>query len=457
MNRLAHRLHLQGVLPASFLLLITGAQIHAQEPDMELRRTPVVRVFEKAGEAVVNISCIQVVERDPGLEDLFDHFFDWRFRMQPRQRTYEITSVGSGFVVHPDGYVVTNAHVVMKTVDQRVIFADGAEYKAKPVAIESKSDLAVLKIDADRPLPALALGRSDDLMIGESVVAIGNPLGYHHTLTTGVISALERTLKFPHGVEYSHLIQTDASINPGNSGGPLLNILGDLIGVNSAIRGDAQNIGFAIPVDTLRRTLPRMISLERLKRVQVGIRVRGRPEVRVVEILIGGPAHKAGIRVGDRVLKIDHLPVRDDVEFYFHLLTKHAGDRVHMQVEGESRRSDVVLKLTAIPIPDGTKLAREKFGLWIEPLTPDLARTLQLEGGLIVRNVDPAGAAHHAGIRSGMIIVTVAGDFPRDLDHVGLLLEDVERDDVVVFHIWDVERYRDRLLIRPYEVPLKAR
>ncbi len=445
-------------LPVLLMALAApGPEALGQKTDLELRRSPVVKVFQKAKDAVVNISCIQVVERKPGFDDLFEHFFDWRSRLRPEHRRYEITSVGSGFVVHADGYVVTNAHVVMKTVDQRVVFADGTEYKAEPVSIQSGSDLAVLKIDAARPLTALPLGSSDDLMIGETVIAIGNPLGYHHTLTTGVVSALNRTLEFKQGVEYNDLIQTDASINPGNSGGPLLNVLGELIGVNTAIRGDAQNIGFAIPVDSLRQTLPRMVSLERLKRVRVGMRVSGRDKVYVIEVQDGSPAHRSGILAGDRLVSIDGMPLTQDVTFYFYLLGKEAEDRVLLQLERGSRRIQALVKLSTIPIPDGGRLIHDRFGLQIEPLPPDLKRSLGLEGGLIVRKLQSATPAHHAGIQPGMIIVTIAGGFPRDLDHVGLLLEDVEKGDVVAFYIWDVERYGGKLLIRPYEIPLRAR
>jgi len=440
------------------LNLLQPAGVFSQQSDSERRRTPIVEVFDKTSNAVVNIACIQVVERPAGVDELFGQFFDWRFRVDPRQRKKQVTSVGSGFVVHSAGYVVTNAHVVMKTVDQRVIFADGTEYKATPVSVDIESDLAVLKIDSgDRVLPDLELGRSDDLMIGETVVAIGNPLGYHHTLTTGVVSALDRTLSFSSGIEYSGLIQTDASINPGNSGGPLLNILGELIGVNTAIRGDAQNIGFAIPADELRRTLPKMLSLERLKRVRVGMHVQGHRQVHVVEVSDGSPASMAGIRIGDRLLKIDNQTIEQDVDVYFELLAKNAGDQVRFRIERKGRAQTARVILKAIPIPDGAKLARQRFGLHIAPLEPEISRALELEGGLFVRKVDRASVADRAGIQPGMIIVTIAGDFPRDTDHVGLLLEDIKQGDVVVFNIWSVERHRGRLLISPYRVPLQAR
>ncbi len=438
---------------AAILGLVPCSVGPAQESARQLRRTPVVTAFEKTRDAVVNISCEQYVAAPPSPGDLFEHFFEFRSPLRERQQI--ITSVGSGFVLHRDGYVVTNSHVVLKTAAPRVIFVDKKEYKARPVAIDTQNDLAILKVDADHPLPAITLGRSDDLMIGETVIAIGNPLGYQHTLTTGVLSAVNRTLEFNQGVRYTGLLQTDASINPGNSGGPLLNVLGELIGINTAIRGDAQNIGFAIPVDTLRKAIPNMLSLERLKRVEVGMRVGGGESVRVVEVRDKGPAAAANIEAGDRIVGVDGQPLKQDVDFYIGLLSKNANDRVALRVERKGKEYATTLTLKAIPIPDGAKLAREKFGLKIAPLPSDIAEALNLEaGGLIITEVERNSPAARANLARGMIIVTLAGDYPRDLDHVGLLLENVKRGDPVLFRVWQVDG-RDLLMYPP--VTLRAR
>ncbi|MDP7348694.1 MAG: trypsin-like peptidase domain-containing protein, partial [Phycisphaeraceae bacterium] len=245
--------HVRAAVPGACALLLTlivtshgdGHEAESRPVDLAVnRRTPVVRVFEQSRNAVVNISTTQIVQlRDPLGFDLFEQFFH-----MPRRRTFRRQSVGSGFVLHEAGYIVTNAHVVARTAERKVLFADERAFDAQVVALDHEHDLAVLKIDADGPLATLPLGTSHDLMVGETVIAIGNPLGLSDTVTAGVISAVDRELEFGDGKSFKGLIQTDASINPGNSGGPLLNILGDLIGVNTAMRGDAQNIGFAIPV-----------------------------------------------------------------------------------------------------------------------------------------------------------------------------------------------------------------
>jgi serine protease Do len=443
-------------LTAMVLLSASGVGF-AQDANLKLRRTPIVEVFEKTRGAVVNIACTQDVQQSGGLADPFQQFFDFRSPLFPHPRQREITSVGSGFVLHPDGYIVTNAHVVLRTVDQKVKFVDGDEFSARPVAIDTDNDLAVLKIDSPEPHPAMTLGRSNDLMIGETVVAIGNPFRYQHTLTAGVISAVNRTLRFDNGVRYTGLIQTDAPINPGNSGGPLLNILGELIGITTAIRSDAQNIGFAIPVDTLRRVLPEMLSLERLKRVRIGMKVAGRDRVRVVEVAVGSPAQAAGIQPGDQIARMNERRITQDIDFYVSLLGKKAGDTIDLELVRDGKSHEATLTLQAIPIPDGAKLARELFGLGLEPLPKELAQEFleqfELRGGLVVMDVERGSPADRAGIEPGMLVINIGGDFPTDMDHVGLLLETVRTGDVVRFQIWQV----GRRVIRSHVIRLRAR
>jgi serine protease Do len=249
---------------------------------------------------------------------------------RPRTQEYRRTSIGSGFVLHPDGYIVTNAHVVARTTDRKAIFADGSEYDAQLLAIDTNRDLAVLKISADHSLPALALGRSDDLMIGETVIAIGNPLGYQHTVTAGIVSAVNRDLEFGPDQTFKGLLQTDASINPGNSGGPLLNVLGELIGINTAVRSDAQNIGFAIPVDQLRELLPELLDIERRYDISVGMTIGNLDAPRVISVQDGSPAHDAGIQPGDVLTRVDDDRITQGVDYYIDLIGRKAGSTIRL-------------------------------------------------------------------------------------------------------------------------------
>lgn len=395
------------------------------------RRTPVVNVFEANRDAVVNISSTSLVTVRPRLG--FDRLFDEIFQLPlMRPQTYRSSTVGSGFVVHPSGYIVTNAHVVSRTTERKVVFADGRQFDADIVVVDTDHDLAVLKIDATDPLPTVRLGRSDDLMVGETVIAIGNPLGYQHTVTAGVVSAVDRTLEFGPGHEYRGLIQTDASINPGNSGGPLLNGLGELIGINTAIRGDAQNIGFAIPVDRLRDLLPQMLDLERLARVEVGMHVGGREPAVVTEVVKGSPADQAGLRTGDVITGLDEARVRRDIDYYFALLDSSPGRPIRVAYERDGRRNETTLTIRVVPKPDGQQLALALFGVELTPPTRAQARRLGMrEGrGLLVVGVE-AGSPADQLMEPGDLLIQIGRHYLTDAEHLGRLLEAVNKGDEV--------------------------
>jgi serine protease Do len=302
--------------PTILILLVTllAGGAHAAAPETDpLRRSRVVEAIERAGPAVVNISTEQtVVQRpmpfpDPFFEEFFRDFFDAR----PRRSTR--TSLGSGVIVRADGTILTNEHVILRGGRIHVTLADGREFDAKLVGRDPDSDLAVLRIDTGKSLPHIALGSADDSMIGETVIAIGNPFGLSHTVTTGVVSAIKRSLR-TGGRIYTDFVQTDASINPGNSGGPLLNILGELVGINTAIYGSAQGIGFAIPVDRARRVLGDLVSGRKatapdpnqLAWELLGLQARAGDGALVVSrVRSGSAAERIGIERGDVLLGLD--------------------------------------------------------------------------------------------------------------------------------------------------------
>lgn len=393
------------------------------------RRSPIVEVFEQRRDAVVNIASVEeiVVRSRSPFDGLLEDLFDVMPR-QPRTRSYKRGSVGSGFIVHPAGYIVTNAHVVARGAEHRVTLSNGLELDAQIIASDPRRDLAILKIEADDPLPTLPLGRSDDLMIGEAVVAIGNPLGYAHTVTAGVVSAVDREISVSPEVAFTGLIQTDASINPGNSGGPLLNILGELIGINTAIRGDAQNIGFAIPVDQLREVLPHLIDVERRYGIVTGIEVDVLRRPRVVSVQPDGPGARAGIRAGDVLLAIDGQEVREGIDFHIALIRRTPGDRLRLRVGRDGSPVDVEFPLAARVRPDAVKLAHERLGIAVLPLSEEFARQLGLRraAGIYVAEVLPGSAAEDAGlIRRDILLalgdfhVTTAAELAEILDRAG--------------------------------------
>lgn len=418
---------------------VASAQVGAsgrwtEEERRRLRRSPVVEVFEQCKDAVVNISTTQIVEvRSPfGVDGLFEDLFDFP-AFPGGSRRFKTTAVGSGFVVHSSGYIVTNAHVVARTAERKVIFADKSEYDAEIVAADARRDLAVLKIDAGRPLKRIDLGSSEDLLVGETVVAIGNPLGFETTVTAGVVSALNRKLEARGEVALEGLIQTDASINPGNSGGPLLNVLGELVGVTTAIRGDAQNIGFAIPVDQLVGALPELLDVERRYRIVAGLDVSPFRDASVRRVVADGPAARAGIQAGDRLLTVNGKPIAGGFDYYIELLGRRAGDAVSLLLDRNGRTVARDFTLAALPKPDAARLTSQKLGLLLEPMTAALARKLGLEAsrGFVVSRVEPNGPAAKAGVEPGDVVVAVGPYTPTSLEDVGLLLEEVQPGDVV--------------------------
>ncbi|UCC30326.1 MAG: trypsin-like peptidase domain-containing protein [Phycisphaerales bacterium] len=413
------------------LILATQASVVAQgdqRPRRELRRTPVVEAYERARDSVVNLSTTQKIVVQRWGMNIFGDVF-----AVPTERSAQ--SVGSGFVIHEDGYIVTNAHVVSAGARLKVTFVDGAACDGRIIARDIGDDLAVIKVDCGKPLEPISMGRSDDLMIGEQTIAIGNPVGLHNTVTAGVISALHRELEVAGRVLYHDVIQTDAGINPGNSGGPLLNILGELIGINMAIRTDARNIGFAIPVDQLREILPDILDSEKLNKVQVGVRVRTTEPPQVTEVRKGSPADLAGVRLGDVIEAIDGLRIDQGVDFYVSMLDRRPGDVVSLGLVRNGRPVEATMTVTATPRPDGKRLALSRLGITIADVKEKAARRFQWKRqggpGVIVMAVEPGSPAQRIDIRPGDLLVSMGRYWLTDVDHVGTLLVGVGAGDPV--------------------------
>jgi len=403
------------------LAFLVGVSHAAYAEADALRRTAVVVAVEKVSPAVVNVSTEQIIERQtspfPGFRDpLFDQFFHDFF--EPRMQRYKQTSLGSGVVIRPDGYILTNQHVVLRGSQIKVTLSDDRDFTAHLVGADSDSDLAVLKVDSEQPLPAATMGESNDLMIGETVIAIGNPFGLSHTVTTGVVSALGRSLKTEDQTYYD-FIQTDASINPGNSGGPLLNINGDLIGINTAIYQKAQGIGFAIPIARARRIVADLISYGEVHLPWVGALVQDlTPElashfgvklgrgVLVRGVEEGSPAAEAGVQSGDIITAIAGRDL-------------HSLEEYEQRVRDHSENSDIELSISR----DGTP---RRVTLHAHPFPPERADALawQLLGvqlsaartGLRVARVRAGSPAARIGLESGDVIVALAGVPVKTLD-----------------------------------------
>jgi serine protease Do len=319
-----------------------------------VRQTPVVEVVRRVKESVVNIHSERTV-RSMNADELLS--------LTPSQN--RVNGMGTGIVIDPRGYIVTNHHVVEDVSLLRIRLGDGTTMAARVVARDTEHDLALLKISPPRPLPVMPLGTSKDLQVGETVVAIGNAYGYDHTVTVGVVSAVGRDVSLNKDVRYRSLIQTDASINPGNSGGPLVNMAGELVGVNVAIRAGAQGIGFAIPVDNMIGVASNMLAQVRGRQNVASIGLLIKDDVsesavlrRVVVEGADGPAARAGLRKGDVVTKVGDVAVHSMLDVERGLLERDAGSKVDVVVRREGRDQAVSVVLDAAPrvgpAPTGT-------------------------------------------------------------------------------------------------------
>lgn len=415
----------------SLALTLFATVAVADDSPRDRRRTPIVDVIERCRDSVVNISTTRLVRmRSLAFGSPLDEIFDFG---GPRERNRRVQSVGSGAVVHESGYIVTNAHVVSQASDVQVTFADKSTLPAEVVAVDPEHDLAVLKVTPAQPLHAQPLGRSDDIMIGETVIAIGNPLGLQHTVTTGIISALDRDLQFSNDVVYRGLIQTDAPINPGNSGGPLINLNGELIGINSAIRGDAQSIGFAIPVDRLWELLPALLDVERRERVRFGLSVSG-TDAKVVSVKPDSPAAAAGLRPNDRILRFNGEALRTGIDYYVHLLGQAPDSQVRLAVQRGPETLEVTVPLQSIPLPDGKALVQKLLGIELMEVPEELRRKYELPdyAGLMVEQVERTGPADRARMRPTDLILRLDRTPVSTLKDVGLALEQVRPGDRVL-------------------------
>ncbi len=345
------------------------------------RENAVVRAVRKVSPAVVNISSETTAEGRQGPFNSMDPLFDWFFRdffeSNPRRR-YQRASLGSGVIIDGRrGFILTNAHVISQAGRITITLEDEREFEATIVGADPDSDLAVLRIDATDPLPAVEMGDASDLMIGEDVIAIGNPFGFSHTVTTGVISAVNRNIRADNAV-YHDFIQTDASINPGNSGGPLLNINGVLIGINTAIYAKAQGIGFAIPINKAARVVRDLIEHGEVSQTWIGLTVQGITEqmaryfqvpgggVLVRQVAPDSPAHVKGIREGDVILSVGGIKVRSAGEFNSAMRGFAAGESIHISLwrSGSARKTTV--KAAKFPQARAAELGYQRFGVKVK-------------------------------------------------------------------------------------------
>ena len=385
--------------------------------------------------AVVNIRVTQIQKTEgkvptpfngPSGEDSspFGEYFHRFFQGTPQApRNYRTEGAGSGFILSPDGIIVTNRHVIEGAKDITVTLANKEEYSAKVIGQDEKTDLAVLRIKPKGKLPAVSMGNSDQLQVGDWVVAIGNPFGLSNTWTAGIVSAKERVIG---AGPYDDFIQTDASINPGNSGGPLFNLEGQVVGINTAIIAGGKGIGFAIPSNLAKNVLDQLVNKGEISRGWLGVTIQSiSPELQkslglkdskgalVADLVPNGPAEKAGVQRGDVITTYDGKEVSSSNALPALVAGTPVGNTVGLKVLRNNEPKDLTVKVGKLPSektaevsPSKKKSEPGKWGLQMENLTPDLARQFGISGsrGVVVTGVVPDSPADAAGIEEGDII-----------------------------------------------------
>lgn len=417
------------------------------------------QLAKEVSPSVVNISAVKVIKGRVGgpfpfgspfgpghpFRDFFERFYGDQLPKDFRQK-----SLGSGFIIGKEGYIFTNNHVVEKTDEINVTLSDGRQFDAKIIGRDPKTDLALIKIEPDRPPKPLTLGDSEKLQVGDWVVAIGNPFGLGHTVTAGIVSAKYRQIG---AGAYDDFIQTDASINPGNSGGPLLNTAGEVIGINTAIfsqSGGSVGIGFAIPVNMAKDLLPQL-KKGKVVRGWLGVMIQNiTPELKdkldlkeekgalVADVTAGGPADKAGIERGDVIVSFDGKEIKEMKDLPYIVASTPVAKKVMVEVIRKGGKKAVEVKVGELEEEAQSPLvseAKPDLGMAVKEITPEIARYFGLSetSGLVVVEVEDNTPAAEAGMSPGDIILEVDQTTVEDLAQFNQKIRTYRAGDTVLF------------------------
>jgi serine protease Do len=395
-----------------------------------------VTLAEKLGPVVVNISTTQIIkeaptpfEREDPLAEFWRRFFGENYPPDFRQH-----ALGSGVIIERDGTILTNNHVIENS--EKIIVKlsnDDQQFTARVIGSDEKTDLAVIKINVGHDLPVAPLGDSDRLKVGEWIVAMGSPFGLQNTITAGIVSAKSRQIG---AGPYDNFIQTDASINPGNSGGPLINMQGEVVGINTAIfsrTGGNIGIGFAIPINLAKELLPELKSKGKVTRGWLGVGIqRITPDIAeslgmeaatgalVASVASGSPAAHAGINVRDVIVEYGAKPIKDSSDLPLMVARTHVGTQVNITVLRDKRVVRLTVTIAELKDEEGVVPTPERekgFGLTVQNLTPEIAQTLGLKRaqGVVITAVERGSAADDAGLRRGDVILEIDRETVRNL------------------------------------------
>ena len=436
---------------ASLVLLMTGLVPSARSAavaESDVRRDAAVQAVERVLPSVVNISTETLVEvRDP-LDEIFRDFFGPYYRRRPPDAQ---KSLGSGVIIDEAGYIVTNCHVVQRASRITVTLVDGREFQARELSRTAKSDVALLKIvtRTNEKFQALKFAADDDLLLAETVLALGNPFGLGVSVSRGILSSKTRRPAVEgEPLEREDWLQTDAAINPGHSGGPLVNLRGELIGLNVAIYREGQGIGFAIPVKRVSEALSEIFTPEEIRSLWFGARFRGSTNGLVTAAVeVASPAEKAGLRVGDVILRVNGKSPRTVTELNREIVAAGERREVQLQIQRHSEHRDVSIHLIPEKEVFNASLVLQKTGASVQELTAELAGQMGLEnaGGILVQAVEKNSPVARANLTRGCVIQAIDGQALEDVHAAAKVLHARKAGEVVELTVW-VPRVRGRYL-----------
>jgi serine protease Do len=440
------------ILVTSFFFFVISP-VQAQLPNF-------ADLVEDVSPAVVKINTVIKGRKPQGqqnlkgqLPEIFRELLEQRNRQQQPPR--DARSMGSGFVISEDGYILTNHHVVDQATEIQVLFADRREYTATIVGSDRRSDLALLKIDAT-DLPTLSFAEADELRAGDWVLAIGSPFGLDYSVTAGIVSAIGRSIPTEKGENYVPFIQTDVAINPGNSGGPLFNLDGEVVGINSQIysrSGGSIGLSFSIPTSVALTVVDQLKKNGTVQRGWLGVVMQdvdkalaeslelGKPQGALINAVEpDGPADDAGIVPGDVIVRFNGQPIIDSGDLPHVVGAIAPGKKVKVEVYREGKRKTINVKVGALD-KDGAKVAdrrngADRLGLAVEKLADQERQQLRLRGGIVVVEVSPESAAANAGLRGGDIIVQLGYSRIDDLDEYQQVIAELPKDTPIAIRFY---------------------
>ncbi len=438
-------------------VVLSLSTVCAHTAEVDVRRDAAVEATERVMPSVVNIQTETIVEYSDPFDDVLREFWGPYYRQRPPNTAY---SLGSGVIIHEDGYLLTNLHVVRRANRIMVKVFDGTQFKdyeAEPIVGTTRSDVALLKLKTKpgERFQAVKFTKDDELLLGETVLALGNPFGLGGSVSRGILSSKNRRLpKEKEPLDYADWLQTDAAINPGNSGGPLINLRGELIGLNVAMYREGQGIGFAIPIRQVTEALSEIFIPEVLHALSFGARIKSGPyPLLVTTVEPNRPADKAGLKVGDQILQVDGKTPKGFIECSELLNVSHRPTTLLVARKGSEPRK-LTVSLTPLAM-----VIKEKLGIDLKELTPELVRALGVKSkvGLLIADVEKGGPAEPAQLQSGFLITSINAQTTTDLMSAVEILAARKKDERVRLTVLVPQRAGKLVGYRQGSVDVKLR